>query len=85
MTSQKLIQLENKFGTTEFGGVKYWLTQDAYLTGQIEAPYYEAAAIDKAGARYMVYWDILPEIDINYIEDEHECCDWDNAADVKKI
>ena len=86
MNAQALNQLEKKFGTAvEFDGKKYWLTQDAYLTGQLEAPYYEAAAINKAGARYMVYWDILPEINIHYIEDEHECCDWDNPTDFKKI
>ena len=86
MNAQALNQLEKKFGpAVEFDGKKYWLTQDAYLSGQIESPYYEAAGVDEVGRNYEIYWDILPEVDINNLEDQGDACDWDNQAEVRKI
>ncbi len=81
---EKLKGLEKKFGAAVvFEGVKYWLTQNAYITGPLDSPYYEASAIDASGNHYTIYWDILPEIDINDIQDESECCDWDNPSNVE--
>lgn len=86
MNAQALNQLEKKFGpAVEFDGKKYWLTQDAYLSGQIESPYYEAAGVDEVGRDYEIYWDILPEVDINNLEDQGDACDWDNPSEVRKI
>lgn len=60
--------------------------QDAYLTGDIDGnAWYQAVATDKDNNEYMVVWDILPDVDINYIEDESEACDWDNPASIEEI
>lgn len=74
-------ELEKKFGEhVEFNGKSYWLTQEAYLTG--EYPYYEASGIDKHGRECTIYWTI----DKNYYEndDQGDDCDWDKPSYVKE-
>lgn len=70
--------------TTELMNLNF--VQDAYLTGDIDSnAWYQAVATDKDGNEYMVIWDILPDFDINDIEDEADACDWDNPASIKEI
>lgn len=89
-----LVELANKIkGETEmekvtFEGIEYTLTQQAYITGTHENPYYEASAIDSEGNEVTVTWDIK-EHWLNedgalngLLEDEGEACDWDNPVSV---
>lgn len=85
MNAQVLSKLENKFGAVVFNGVKYWQTQDPYLSGTNEEPYCEAAAIDKSGADCVIYWNALPGVNLTNVEDLGDACDWDNPADVRKL
>lgn len=70
--------------TTELTNLNF--VQDPYITSDIDGDvWYQAVATDKDNNEYMVVWDILPDVDINYIEDKSECCDWDNPASIKEI
>lgn len=67
-----------------FENKEYTLTQEAYITGNNENPYYEAAAVDENGEKYMVIWYILD----NYNPedgDEGEACDWESPSNVYSI
>ena len=63
---------------TTKSGVLVTLTQDAFLSGTNDAPYYEAHGVDADGYDYKVTWDCVD----NYmeLEDESDCCDWENYS-----
>ena len=77
--------------TVTFEGKEITLTQDVYLTGPNEAPYYEAAGVDQDGNRVMVKWEIeshwLNEDGTlnGEMEDEGDACDWDAPVEVYEI
>lgn len=72
-----------------FEGKEYTLTQEAYLTGTHENPYYEASGIDSEGNEVTITWEIKEhwlnnEGALNgLLEDEGEACDWDNPVSVE--
>lgn len=83
------------YGTTNFEGKEYKLTQDAYYesgygngfsefftdvdSGKME--YYTANAVDENGRTYQVYWKITnPDAELS-----EDMCDWDNASAVEPI
>lgn len=68
--------------TINFEGKTYTLTQDAYYSNGNDGQY-QAAAVDKDGRTYMVYWNILE----GHEDDENEdtMCDWDNPDEVTLI
>lgn len=70
----------NTFGTVEFEGKGYILTQEAYITGTHESPRYEAHAIDNEANEYMVTW--LPVENWRELEDASDHCDWNSPAAV---
>lgn len=88
--------MDNNYGTVEFEGKTYTLTQDAYANnyGTDGAVRYYAAAVGADGNRYMVEWETSEEWDAaqddykatgevsGYIEDEQNACDWDNPISV---
>jgi len=71
--------------TVKFENEKYQLTQDAYIAGTNEQPYYTAAATLIGGDpndSYRVVWGIIEGAED--AEDESECCDWANPANVER-
>ena len=60
------------------------LTQDAYLTGTTDKPYYEAHAVDADENHYIVRWDILGDYD-PADGDEGLACEWDQPVSIEKI
>ena len=69
------------YGTTNFEGKEYKLTQEAYWNAGIQM--YQANAEDEKGDVYIAYFKILEE----HKDDENEdtLCDWDYATNIKKI
>ncbi len=61
-------------------GIAITLTQNAYISGTQDHPYYTAQAVDRHGNEYTVVWDI-----INNGDDESNNCDWDNPASITKL
>jgi hypothetical protein len=81
-------KMEKEFGTVTFEGKAYTLTQGAWLTHTqrldgIADNHYLANAIDQEGNEYNVYWN--PVEGWEQMEDESDCCDWDNPVSVKEI
>jgi hypothetical protein len=88
--------MSNNYGTVNFNGTAYTLTQDAYPEnyGTDGAVRYYAAAVDADGNKYLVTWETTEVWDkaqesykvtgeVNgYIEDENNACDWDNPISV---
>jgi hypothetical protein len=71
------------FGTIVMDdGSLVYLTQQAYLDGTFENPVYRAAAEDAEGNEYNVFW--TPVENYMELEDESDCCDWDDFS-VDKI
>lgn len=74
--------------TVKFEGKEITLTQEAYLTGTQEAPYYEATGTDQEGNEVTVKWEIKPQWlsedgTLNgELEDESDACDWDSPVEV---
>jgi len=62
------------YGMLKVHGITIALTQDAYLDGTKDNPYYTAAAIDGQGREYRVRWDVVE--DWQDIEDAGDHCDW---------
>lgn len=57
------------------------LTQEAYITGPHEDPWFEAAAIDPEGEDYMVHWTITDDDVRNGTADDWGCaCDWSHPS-----
>ena len=56
------------------------LAQDPYICGPVDAPYYEAAAIDLDGdpdsPAYVVRWKTRDDFDPSSDVDESSACDW---------
>lgn len=87
MLLYRIKEMEEKFGSVEFEGEKYILTQDAYLSGPVDNAAYFANAI-KVGDEpndggfiplYEVKWEIIyPDT-----EDEGDRCDWEHPVDVR--
>jgi hypothetical protein len=67
-----------KFGLVVWDGVELAITQDPYPDGPFEDACFRAAAMDRAGNRWQVRWDILPGVDSN--TDYSEQCDWDSPS-----
>jgi len=66
----------------------YALSQDAYIDGSNDEPYYTASAIcltgENIGQKCEIYWEIIwDEETRKQITDESEMCDWSNPSDVK--
>ena len=82
--------LKEEFGSVEYEGNVYVLTQDAYLeyNANYDWTFYTALALraDEYGPdfddpAYMVEWDIIrPDA-----EDEGDACDWDTPCAVKYV
>lgn len=78
--------------TITYEGKTYTLLRDAYADnfGAPAEVRYVAPAIcaadpvDEDGYQqaYHVIWDILPDIDPDYADDESNLCDWDNPTEV---
>lgn len=66
----------NKFGDINHNGKIIHITQDAYLAGTNTEPVYQAAAKSDDGDDYRVTW--VPVDNFMDLEDESECCDWDD-------
>lgn len=86
-----LVELE-KNGTFELDNRNYVLAEQAYLTGTIEDPHYEAHAyccedeLDEYGDQpvYLVRFDLLEEFDPENT-DEESACDWDEPSSVVEL
>ncbi|MDW0113751.1 hypothetical protein QT711_11185 [Sporosarcina saromensis] len=94
-TAEKLynyyLEEMGKMEKVTFEGIEYTLTQEAYLTGTHESPYYEATGIEADGNEVTVTWKIKEhwlndDGELNgLLEDESEACDWDNPMSVERI
>lgn len=73
---------KKEFGIAVVGGKEYILTQEAYIDGTHEHPYYRARALDDFGNEYFVYWDVLEGYEHN--DDASNHCDWDKPAKVEE-
>ena len=60
--------------TVDFNGKLLAMTQDAFISGRNDDPYYIAHAIDKDGNDYDIKWEVLKGW--QDIENEDEMCDW---------
>jgi hypothetical protein len=69
------------YGTTNFEGRKYTLTQEAYYNAGTGM--YEAHVVDESGKEYKAYFEIID----GHEDDEWEdtMCDWDHATDIEKL
>jgi hypothetical protein len=89
---------EQKYGTVEFGGRIYILTQQAYCDnyGTDGGVRYYAHAVAKNDAdtnKYKVVWATTDEWDnhqkndetCSFCEDESNACNWDNPIDVRIV
>lgn len=63
-----------------FEGKEVFLTQDPYIDGTHESPYYRAHAVDVVGNEYHVYWDVVDGYE--ELEDAADHCDWDSPREV---
>jgi len=77
--------LEKTNGSTFLRNTKVYLTQQAYITGTSECPYYEAHAIDKEGKQYLVQWNLKPGLNLDDIEDESLACNWEKPNSIQLI
>jgi len=81
---EKYVEENNNYGTVEFEGKEYTLTQQPYIDGKTDdRPHYRAMAVDKEGNDHEVTWNVVDYWEI--IEDESESCDWDEPESVEKI
>ena len=58
------------------------ITQDAYITGTNDDPYYEGTAIGKDGKEYGITWEILED----YVpgNGEEYACDWSKPVAIEE-
>ena len=68
-----------------FKNKEYTLTQEAYIAGTNENKYYEAAAIDENGNKYIVVWNILDNYNPEDGDDEGWAGDWEAPTNVYSI
>lgn len=86
-----LEKMKNENGYFELDGKEYILTQQAYLDGTNDHPYYQAMAIctaDKADEdgyqpAYKVIWNLLKNYDPE-ITEEDIACNWDEPDSLQK-
>jgi hypothetical protein len=94
-----LKELESNFGTVEFEGMKYWLTNQADHTNRL-LPYngyndkdengnynfeMSASAVDEKGNEYKVYWIFNTEIDEDGTLKELDEYDYDSVDRVELL
>lgn len=81
-----LIKNETKMEKFTVNGQIYEiaLTQEPYLTGTTDKPYYEGHAVDAEGNGYIVRWDILGDYD-PADGDEGLACEWNQPVSIEKI
>lgn len=75
-----LWELEDRWGSVEHEGSTWYLTQQPYIAGTDERPWYEAIAIDINGDAVLIKWAVADHW--KDIEDESERCEWDKPASV---
>lgn len=89
----KIEDMIKKNGTVNYNGKTYVLTQQAYIDGSVDDPYYTAIAIcpdegvDEDGLynAYQVTWWPTQEWLDGDREDEGDACDWDAADDIRQV
>lgn len=90
INSKSLASIIEKNGIVEFEGLEYVLTDDAFIDNNSdqEAAYFGYAVkigdeIDGEGyvPLYKVEWKIINE----EAEDGSDACDWNNAANIRKV
>ncbi len=75
-----LWELEDRFGTVEHEDTTWYLTQQPYIMGAGEQPWYEAVAINIYGDTARIEWAVVD--DWRDIEDESDVCNWDTPVSV---
>ena len=86
--NQYYLEVVKMTQTVKFEGKEFTLTQDAYVDGTNENPYYKAAGIDSDGNKVIVKWEMYPHwfnedgLHNSEMEDEGDACDWDKPVDV---
>lgn len=82
---EEIKMIDQGFGTVEFKGKEYALTQQAYIDGLAdETPIYKSHGIDREGNEYEFEWEVVENWEL--IEDEQEMVeDWDKPVSVEKI
>jgi len=75
-----LWELGDKFGIVEYEDTTWYLTQQPYILGADERPWYEAVAINIYGDTARIEWDVVDGW--KEIEDESDVCDWDRPVSV---
>ena len=60
------------------------LTQEPYLTGTSDKPYYEGHAVDAEENGYIVRWDVLGEYD-PADGDEGLACEWNKPVSIISV
>lgn len=87
MLLYRIKEMEEKFGSVEFEGEKYILTQDAYLYGPVDNAAYFANAIkvgdDPNDGGFIPLYEVKWEIIYPDTEDEGDRCDWEHPVDVR--
>lgn len=87
-----LEKMKNENGYFELDGKEYILTQQAYLDGTNDHPYYQTMAIctaDKADEdgwqpAYEVRWELREDYNAEDMG-EDMACDWDETESVREI
>lgn len=102
ITFEQMLELEKEyenFGSVEFEGKTYKLTENAYSDnyGTDGGIRYYASATDGKGNEYKVAWDTTAEWDqaneqykqtgeySPLLDDESNACDWDTPAEVIEL
>jgi len=82
---EKIFERYSKeYGLYTWQGVELTLIQEPFIReDDFGDPYYCATAIDRKGNGWGVKWDILPEIDIDTVDDAGNHCDWANPTYAK--
>ncbi|MBS1368424.1 MAG: hypothetical protein HPZ91_00575 [Lentisphaeria bacterium] len=62
----------------EYNGKNLTLTQEAYIDGTYENPYYTASATDDDGKEYIIIWIPYNNYEERCVNgDESDACNWD--------
>lgn len=84
----KVAELKKRFGTVNFEGIEFVLTQNAYFWSACDNKYSASAIredeIDEDGEpinKYIVFWDILDEYNSS-LQDEGDACDWEHPVEI---
>lgn len=69
----------------DFDGTKITTTQEAYLTGTDDNPYFLASAEDEAGNTYQIKWTVRDDINIDEVDGYDEMvADWKQPSEIVK-